>query len=155
MEKPPVNIDFSRPPPGFPNLGLPPPYGVPNMPNIPPPVLPPHPQMMMQPPPMVGDPYGSEFLPGPPGAPGDEYFPQYNEPTQDSQWGSAVSLIDTALPFPSPSHSLPWLPQDWRGGPPMGIPPMGMNVPGRSRDRAPRDRESLGTPPVPPGEESR
>ena len=45
------------------------------------------PPMMMPPPPIVPDPYGSEFIPGP-GAPGDDYY-QY-EPTQDSQWQSQV-----------------------------------------------------------------
>nr|CAG4636452.1 EOG090X0BVA [Eubosmina coregoni] len=78
-EKPSVSIDFSRPPPGFPNMALPPPFG------MPPPVIPP--PLMMAPPPIVPDPYGAgEFLPGP-GAPGDDYY-QY-EPTQDSQWGTS------------------------------------------------------------------
>ena len=81
MEKPSVSIDFSRPPPGFPNMALPPPFG------MPPPVIPP--PMMLPPPPIVPDPYASEFMAGP-GAPGDDYY-QY-EPTQDSQWGSSVSL---------------------------------------------------------------
>jgi hypothetical protein len=80
VEKPPVSIDFSRPPPGFPNMALPPPFG------MPPPVIPP--PMMLPPPPIVPDPYASEFMAGP-GAPGDDYY-QY-EPTQDSQWGSSVS----------------------------------------------------------------
>lgn len=65
-------------------MALPPPFG------MPPPVIPP--PMMMQPPPIVADPYASEFLPPGPGAPGDDYY-QY-EPTQDSQWGTSVSLLN-------------------------------------------------------------
>lgn len=83
--KPPVSIDFSRPPPGFPNMALPPPFGMP--PGMPPPVIPP--PMMLPPPPIEVNPYGSEFMP--PGAPtGDEFYHQY-EPTQDSQWQTTVS----------------------------------------------------------------
>lgn len=96
-EKPSVNIDFTRPPPGFPSMNLPPPFG---LPNLPPPGLPP--QMLLQPPPMVPDHYGSEFLPGP-GAPPDDYFNQYNEPTQDSQWGSQV-IIKVLLLVPLSSN---------------------------------------------------
>nr|CAG4648182.1 EOG090X0BVA [Moina brachiata] len=138
VEKPPA-IDFSRPPPGFPNMALPPPFGLPP-PTIPPP-------MMMPPPPIVPDPYGSEFIPGP-GAPGDDYY-QY-EPTQDSQWQSQ----DWRGPPPGLSmpHSMgmnpPGKPRR-EGG--LGTPP----VPGeerlnssagsrrrRTRSRSPKDDRS-------------
>jgi len=76
-EKPPT-IDFSRPPPGFPNMAMPPPFG------LPPPVIPP--PMLVPPPMMVSDPYGADPYMTGPGVPGDDYY-QY-EPTQDSQWGS-------------------------------------------------------------------
>lgn len=77
--------DFSRPPPGFPNMALPPPF-------VPPPTLPPPLVSLAIPPPlMVSDAYGtSEFGLGGPGAPGDDYY-QY-EPTQNSQWSAAVRI---------------------------------------------------------------
>merc|ERR1712071_287424 len=126
-EKPPT-IDFSRPPPGFPNMAMPPPFA------LPPPVIPP--PMLVPPPLMVQDPYGADYLAGP-GVPGDDYY-QY-EPTQDSQWGSSD--------WRGPSMGVP---------PPMGMGHQGKGrrdslgtppVPGeearsrrhRSRSRSPKD----------------
>lgn len=99
----------------------------------------------MPPPPIVPDPYGSEFIPGP-GAPGDDYY-QY-EPTQDSQWQSQV--MQTVLVRWISFDILTGL-QEWRGPPPsMGIPhPMGMN----QAAKPPPRREGSTVPP--PGEESR
>lgn len=86
--------DFSRPPPGFPNMAMPPPF-VP--PAIPPPIL-------VPPPMMVPDPYGTDsFLAGSGGSVDDYY--QY-EPTQDSQWGTAEWRAPIGAPIGPPPISV-------------------------------------------------